>query len=148
MLTTPLIHLYQRDLEQLQKEIESYQDEKNLWKTEGGITNSAGNLALHLIGNLNAFIGTNLGETGYVRQRDLEFSLKDVPRRELIQQLEATSEMIENVLSHLSKEELAGEYPIQLFGKPMRNDQMLLHLYGHLNYHLGQLNYHRRLLDH
>ncbi len=85
MITASLRSLYQRDLNKLKMEIGAYQNEENLWKTDKNISNSAGNLCLHLIGNLNHFIGTHLGNTGYVRQRELEFSLKDIPKTELIE---------------------------------------------------------------
>jgi len=91
MLNEILIKIYNRDLEKLKDEINSYHHEKNLWIINRDITNSAGNLCLHIVGNLNAFIGTVLGNTNYKRQRDLEFSLKDVPRSTLIQQVKRTS---------------------------------------------------------
>lgn len=147
MITESLRSLYNRDLNKLKTEIEAYQNEENLWKIDKNIANSAGNLVLHLVGNLNHFIGTHLGNTGYVRQRDLEFSLKDVPRAELIEKIEATITMIESTLSKLSEEDLKKEYPLVVFESKMTTDYFLIHLVAHLDYHLGQINYHRRLLD-
>lgn len=147
MITESLKSLYNRDLNKLKSEIEAYQNEENLWKTDKNIANSAGNLALHLVGNLNHFIGTHLGNTGYVRHRDLEFSLKDVPRAELIEKVEATATMIDSVLSQLSDDDLKKEYPLVVFESTMTTDYFLIHLIAHLDYHLGQINYHRRLLD-
>ncbi|PKF75084.1 DinB family protein [Chryseobacterium sp. PMSZPI] len=147
MITESLRSLYSRDLNKLKAEIEAYQSEENLWKTDKNIANSAGNLVLHLVGNLNHFLGTHLGNTGYLRQRDLEFSLKDVPRTELIEKVEATAIMIDTVLSQLSEEDLKKEYPIVVFESKMTIDYFLIHLIAHLDYHLGQINYHRRLLD-
>jgi uncharacterized damage-inducible protein DinB len=108
---------------------------------------SAGNLCLHLVGNLNAFIGAELGETGYVRQRDLEFSLKDVPRKELLQKIEATAEVVKQSLSTVTQEQLEADYPVMIFKEKLSTGMFLTHLVTHLNYHLGQINYHRRLLD-
>ena len=147
MITESLRSLYNRDLNKLKTEIEAYQNEENLWKIDKNIANSAGNLVLHLVGNLNHFIGTHLGNTGYVRQRDLEFSLKDVPRAELIEKVEATIAMIDSVLPQLSEEDLKKEYPLVVFESSMTTDYFLIHLVAHLDYHLGQINYHRRLLD-
>lgn len=147
MITESLKSLYNRDLNKLKSEIEAYQNEENLWKTDKNIANSAGNLVLHLVGNLNHFIGTHLGNTGYVRHRDLEFSLKDVPRAELIEKVEATATMIDTVLSQLSDDDLKKEYPLVVFESTMTTDYFLIHLIAHLDYHLGQINYHRRLLD-
>lgn len=140
--------LFQRDLQKLKREIEAYHHEHHLWTTNKGIRNSGGNLCLHLLGNLNAFIGTELSNTGYVRQRELEFSLRDVPKEELLMQIDGTMAMIECTLEELSEEDLNKEYPIPVFKKPMTTGYFLTHLATHLTYHLGQINYHRRLLDH
>ena len=147
MLIDILKTLFKRDLNKLKKEIAAYQDEENIWIVDKNITNCGGNLCLHLVGNLNHFIGTLLGETGYVRQRDLEFSLKNVPRTTLIQQVEDTMEMIEKVLNQLTEADLAKEYPIVVFKERIPTGFFLTHLTTHLTYHLGQVNYHRRLLD-
>ncbi|WP_020605802.1 DinB family protein [Spirosoma spitsbergense] len=147
MLTQTLKALFRRDLEQLKREIELYQSEEKIWYTEKGISNSAGNLCLHLVGNLNAFIGAELGKTGYVRHRDLEFSLKNVSRSELLTKIDETNAVVERALENLTIEQLEAEYPQQVFGKPMTTEYLLVHLSSHLMYHLGQINYHRRLLD-
>ena len=147
MITAPLRSLYQRDLNKLKTEIEAYQNEENLWKIDKNISNSAGNLCLHLIGNLNHFIGSQLGNTGYVRHRELEFSLKDIPRVELIEKIGATAIMIDSVLSQIPETEMEKEYPLVVFEDRMTTGYFLIHLLSHLDYHLGQINYHRRLLD-
>ena len=147
MITESIQSLFARDLNKLRTEIDAYSDEKNIWKTDKNISNSAGNLCLHLVGNLSHFVGAILGKSGYVRTRELEFSLKDVPRAELIQQIENTIEIVNSSLGRLSAEELIKEYPLEPFGYPMTTEYFLIHLFGHLSYHLGQINYHRRLLD-
>ncbi|SDI91095.1 Protein of unknown function [Chryseobacterium taeanense] len=147
MITESIQSLFIRDLNKLRTEIDAYSDEKNIWKTDKNISNSAGNLCLHLVGNLSHFVGAILGKSGYVRTRELEFSLKDVPRAELIQQIESTIEIVNSSLGRLSAEELMKEYPLEPFGYPMTTEYFLIHLFGHLSYHLGQINYHRRLLD-
>ncbi len=147
MLIETLILLYKRDLESLKKEINAYRDERALWQVGGNVTNSAGNLCLHLIGNLNHFIGAQFGQTGYVRQRDLEFSSKDVPRHELVQMIEDTIVAVEKGLRAVSEEQLPAEFPVLVFAEKTSTEYMLVHLATHLSYHLGQINYHRRLLD-
>lgn len=147
MSTDTLIKLFKRDLSKLKEEIILYKVESNLWLTPGEITNSAGNLGLHLVGNLNHFIGAALGNTGYVRQRDLEFSLKDVPRIELIKQIDDTMVIVENTLTKLTPQDLEQEYKHRVFEKPTSTEYFLVHLAMHLAYHLGQINYHRRLID-
>lgn len=147
MVTDALMKLFKRDLNKLIDEINLYTDETNLWIVDKTILNSAGNLCLHLVGNLKTFIGANLANTGYVRQRDLEFSLKDIPRAELIKQVEETILIVEESLKKLSKSDLEKEYSPQVFNHPMTTEYFLVHLAMHLSYHLGQINYHRRLLD-
>ncbi|WP_417871793.1 DinB family protein [Winogradskyella sp.] len=147
MLTEALIKLFNRDLAKLKAEIQLYKKESNLWITDKTVSNSAGNLALHLVGNLNHFIGAVLGNTGYVRQRDLEFSLKNVPVAEVLKQIDDTTVVIENTLSKLSQQDLQKEYRRNPFEDYMTTGFFLMHLAMHLAYHLGQINYHRRLLD-
>ncbi|MFA6980191.1 MAG: DinB family protein [Ignavibacteriaceae bacterium] len=147
MLIETLITLFNRDLNRLKSEIELYKNEKNIWLIEKKIANSAGNLCLHLIGNLNWFIGAELGKTNYVRHRELEFSTKDIPQTELIKKIDETIIVVENSLRGLTDEELKNEYPLLVFDKKTSTEYFLLHLTTHLVYHLGQINYHRRLLD-
>ena len=147
MLPTILAALFKRDLLKLKSEIESYKDEANLWKIEKNIANPAGNLCLHLIGNLNTYIGATLGQSGYVRNRDAEFSLKKIPRKELIQKIEDTINMIDRVMPTLTPQQLEKEYPMLVLKEPTSTGFFLVHLATHLSYHLGQVNYHRRLID-
>lgn len=145
-LTEHLIKIFHRDLNILAKELKDYPSESVLWKTAPGINNSAGNLALHLIGNLNHFIGTILGNTDYIRDREREFTDKDVPLSRILTQIEETQKMIHEVLSRLTPETLEQQYPIMVSNEQNRTDYVLIHLAAHLAYHLGQINYHRRLL--
>lgn len=147
MLKAALLEIFERDLIKLKEEISLYKDEKNLWKTEKSISNSAGNLALHLIGNLNHFIGATLGNTGYVRERDKEFSDKNVPVEKITSDIDATILVVKNTLSNLSDEDYEKVFPLEKHGQIVKTDFMLLHLLAHLEYHLGQVNYHRRLID-
>lgn len=147
MITEVLNSIIKRDLLKLKTEIESYEDESTLWRIEKRIANSGGNLCLHLIGNLNTYIGAILGQTGYVRDRDAEFSLKNIPRKELIQKIEDSIQVIDRVLPTLTAEQLEKEYPIIVLKEPTTTEFFLVHLAAHLTYHLGQINYHRRLLD-
>jgi uncharacterized damage-inducible protein DinB len=146
MLNATLIQLYTRDLEKLKAEIEQYSDEADLWKTSGEITNSAGNLTLHLIGNLKHFIGAVLGNSGFIRDRDAEFSTGGISRSELLSEIDVAATVAKSTLEKLTDEDLAKTYGIEVFGHPMTTGFFLVHLTTHLNYHLGQINYHRRLL--
>jgi uncharacterized damage-inducible protein DinB len=139
--------LFQRDLEKLKTEITSYKDENKMWEVNGEIKNSAGNLCLHICGNLQHYIGSALGNSGYVRERDAEFSRKNVPVDELIKEINQTLHIVQKTLNELDESRLKEIYPINVFGKEMTTGFFLVHLSTHLNYHLGQINYHRRLLD-
>ena len=145
MLTT-ISTLFERDLKKLTEEISLYKNETDLWKIKDGISNSGGNLTLHLVGNLNHFIGATLGSTGYIRERDKEFSLKDIPRKQLIDKINATSAIVTNILSSLSKDDLEKDFPIPIDNKISSTGFILIFLLAHLGYHLGQINYHRRLV--
>ena len=147
MIIETLKNLFDRDLKRLRKEIELYSNENNLWKVEKDIANSAGNLCLHLIGNLNTYIGKEIGKTGYIRNRELEFSLTNVPKIELLKKIDETILIVNNSLDKLTQEELLKEYPIIIFENATSTEYVLVHLTTHLTYHLGQINYHRRLLD-
>ncbi len=143
-----LTKLFDRDLQRLRTEIEAYTNEELLWQVHGEISNSAGNLCLHLMGNLNHYFGAQLGNTGYVRNRPLEFSDKNVPRATMIQQIEEAREMLKEVLPRLNEEVLAQNHTEEYNKGQDTNEYFLIHLYGHFNYHLGQINYHRRLINH
>ncbi|TDP01671.1 DinB family protein [Flavobacterium sp. 245] len=147
MLTETLKSLFERDLKKLKLEIESYQNERKLWEIDQNISNSAGNLCLHLIGNLNTYIGAEIGKTGYVRNRPLEFSSKDIPKTELINKIEETTIVVNTALDSLSEADLNEIYPQIVFEKEMTTGFFLVHLATHLAYHLGQINYHRRLIN-
>lgn len=145
-METFFAELFARDIQVLKNELNSFKDEANIWKTLPGVTNPAGNLALHLIGNLNHFIGATLGNTGYIRQRDLEFSTKGTARDVLTADIDKTADMVSKVLSGLTTEMLAAPFPFEMFGK--RDTAFyLMHFYGHLTYHNGQINYLRRMLE-
>ena len=147
MVTEILSQLYQRDLDKLKIEIGQYGTDEQLWAVPDGIANSGGNLALHLIGNLNHFIGAVLGKSGYVRDRDAEFASKNTSKDDLLTAIDETSEVITSALAKLTADDLAAVYPIEVFGHPMTTEAFLIHLITHLNYHLGQINYHRRLIS-
>jgi hypothetical protein len=137
---------FERDLDKIITEISSFENENDIWKIKEGILNSAGNLALHIIGNLNHFIGTTLGNTGYVRNRDEEFSLKDIPREILIADINDLKETIKKTLSKVSSADLQNDFPIKIRDEVFSTQNMLIFLLAHLNYHLGQINYLRRML--
>ena len=115
MITDALTGLFERDLQRLKTEIELYRVEENIWLVKEGIGNSAGNLCLHLIGNLSHFIGATLGNTGYVRHREDEFSLKNIPRQDLVTNIENCRLIVKTTLAKLTADDLEKECPQQVF---------------------------------
>lgn len=128
-------------------EINSYQNESNLWIINKDIKNSGGNLCLHICGNLKTYIGAELGKTGYIRNREMEFSEKNIPKEKLIENIKETIIAVTETLEKLNLEDYDKIYPQNVLGYEMTTGFFLIHLFGHLGYHLGQINYHRRLLD-
>ena len=139
--------LFIRDLDKLSSELSQYKDETLIWKLQGEIKNTSGNLCLHLCGNLQYYIGTVLGNSGYVRNRDNEFALKYISRENLLNEIIQTKKAVVGALPHLTESQLHADYPVDVFGHPTTTGFFLIHLSAHLGYHLGQVNYHRRLVE-
>jgi uncharacterized damage-inducible protein DinB len=146
MITTVLIQHFEKDLNKLIAEVNQYPDDASLWKLKDGIKNSAGNLCLHLAGSLQHFIGAIIGESGYVRNRDAEFSLKNITRQKIISELEATKLVVKDTLEQVSKKELEQIFPAKVTDLTVTTEYLLIHMITHVSYHLGQVNYHRRLV--
>lgn len=142
-----LLEVYKKNMQMVIADVTAYSNEEDIWVIKEGINNSAGNLVLHLIGNLQFFIGNVLGNNGYIRDRDAEFSNKNIQQSVLISELNTTATMITNTFSAMKDEQLYATYPIDKFGEGKTTGFVLLHLLAHLTYHLGQINYHRRLLN-
>lgn len=141
-----LIFLYERDITRLAGEFEGFGNTDHLWATSPGISNSAGNLFLHIAGNLRHFIGAILGNTGYIRDRAAEFATRGLAPGQLQILLGEMHKEVMSVLVSLPETRLEEDYPLEHNGRRFKVGEFLLHLYGHLNYHLGQINYLRRLL--
>ena len=146
MLLSALTAIIDRDLRALKREVEAYPDDRGPWREVAGIPNVAGTLVLHLAGNLQHFFGPSLGHPGYVRDRPAEFARRDVPRAELLRELEAARAAVRVGLSTLAESRLEGEYPEVIGGSKVAAGEYLVHLATHCAYHLGQVDYHRRVV--
>ncbi|WP_295677219.1 DUF1572 family protein [uncultured Mucilaginibacter sp.] len=138
--------LFERELLKLKDELNKFKDENNIWQATDGITNTAGTLTLHLLGNLNFTIGTQLGGTGYVRNREQEFSLTGVSREKLVADIEKTIEVIRFSFETVNQAKLDETYTLEMIGQHSTG-WYLTFFYGHFTYHLGQINYLRRILE-
>lgn len=141
-----LLKIFDRDLQKLEEEIRQYPNDESLWKISGEIKNTAGNLCLHLCGNLQHYIGARLGRTSYVRNRDNEFAAKDLSKEELIAEIQRARQAVRETLETLKPSLMDTDYPERINDESMKTSHFLIHLASHLNYHLGQINYHRRIL--
>ncbi len=146
MITKHLIPLFQKDLDKLKEEISLYPKDEQLWQIKEGINNSGGNLCLHLTGNLQHFIGAVLGDSGYVRNRDAEFRVKNIPRSKLLEDIDVTRSVVTDTLEQLSKNDLQKDYILPVLDEKTNTSYFLIYLLSHLNYHIGQINYHRRII--
>jgi len=137
---------FENHLEQLKSEVEAFPNDACLWLIPKGVSNSPGNLALHLAGNLQHFIGTLLGNTGYVRERELEFSTNGKTKAYILEEIEKARHCVHSTLSSLSEDQLQQIYPVDFKEKTVSTSVALSHLLAHLSYHNGQINYLRRML--
>lgn len=135
-----------RDVRALRREIEAYPDDESVWAVPEGISNSGGTLVLHLVGNLRTYVGRVIGDDGYERDRPREFSAKGLPRTELLRDIDLTIAAVDRALPLLTADVLAAEYPMAIGAVRVNAQDFLLHVAVHLGYHLGQVDYHRRIV--
>jgi hypothetical protein len=103
-----------------------------------------GHLVLHLAGNLNHFVGAHLGGSGYVREREREFTEATPPgKAEALAGLDAAVATFRRVVEGLSAEKLAAPHPEARFGDVLN---ALVHLVSHFALHRGQMSYIARLV--
>ena len=138
--------VFSRDIDTLRHELEAYPDDAALWRDVPGLNNTGGTLVLHLAGNLQHYIGSRLGGSGYVRDRPAEFSRRGVPRTEIRAQLETAGRIVKDTLGRLEESDLTKDFPDNLGELNVETGDFLLHLLTHLNYHIGQIDYHRRVV--
>jgi uncharacterized damage-inducible protein DinB len=150
-MSTPLLarHLHAillREVRALRREVETYPDEASIWAVPEGISNSCGTLVLHLVGNLRTYVGQQIGGDSYERDRPREFAARNLSRAELLREIDATIAAVDGAMPKLTAETLAARYPLAVGPVTVNSQDFLLHLAVHLGYHLGQVDYHRRLV--
>ncbi|HEY7307925.1 MAG TPA: DinB family protein [Gemmataceae bacterium] len=135
------------ELEQLRDQVRTLAEplsEREFWTKPLDPGNSVGHLVLHLTGNLNYFVGAQLGGSGYVRDREREFTETQLPSKgDALQKLDDAVTMFRKVVSGLSAEQLAAAHPETRFGVVMN---ALIHLLAHFALHRGQMSYIVRLV--
>ncbi len=135
-----------RDLNSLRNEVEAFEDASEVWQVPKGINNSAGTLILHLCGNLRHFIGNALGTSEYARDREWEFSARDLSLPELLAEVDDTIRIVGETLARLPEAALIADYPVKLGERTLNTCVFLIHLCTHLGFHLGQIDYQRRIV--
>lgn len=135
-----------RELAAVQRSVEAYPDDASLWAQPTGLPNAGGTLVLHLAGNLQHYVGAVLGRSGYKRDRPAEFARRDLPRAELLREISASIDAVKRTLPTLSEASLSQPFPEPIGGRTLTIEVFLVHLATHLAYHLGQLDYHRRVV--
>ena len=135
-----------RDLRALVREVSAYPSDAQLWQEMPGITNTGGTLALHLAGNVRHFFGAVLGGSGWVRDREREFKARGIARAAIVTEVELAIADVDRVIPALSAATLAAPFPIELAGRRIQTARFLTHLCSHFAYHLGQIDYHRRIV--
>ena len=141
-----IARLITRELQGFQREIELFPDDERMWRTVPGVSNSAANLGWHVCGGLQHFIGGVLGDSGYVRDRDAEFTRRSGSRAELVAEITATIDIVQRTLSGPAASWIGKPYPIEVYGMRFRTEIFLMHLASHAAFHLGQAGYLRRVL--
>jgi uncharacterized damage-inducible protein DinB len=146
MLVAAVAAILDRDLRAVARQVMAYPDERSLWATPPGVTNSGGTLALHLAGNIRHYLGARLGGTGFVRDRPAEFAARDLPRAIILQQIEEARAAVRAAAARTSDGRLDQDFPEVVGGVRVATGEYLIHLVSHFTYHLGQLDYHRRMV--
>jgi hypothetical protein len=135
-----------RDLDTLDRQVAAYPDDAAIWALPAALPNSTGTLVLHLCGNLRHFVGAVLGHTGYVRQRELEFSARDVDRATLRAAIVEARRDVEHSFAQIDAAQAVAPYPLEILKGTVASGDWITHLATHLAYHLGQVDFHRRIV--
>lgn len=144
MFIEPIHRIMSRELRGMKSELLAYQDESDVWRPVPGLPNTAGTIALHVAGNLQHFVGAQLGKSGYIRNRDAEFGRRDDSVGELVKELDKTISTLDAAFATLEEEAMDRPFPQEIAGVRPTVGEFLVHLVAHLAYHLGQIDYHRR----
>lgn len=148
MKTKELSNLFEKGFEGLKHEIALYRKEEDLWITCCNVNNSAGNLAIHICGSINHFVNHGIGNTPYKRDRNVEFSQKDLSQKQILQTIEKTKANTLKTIKNINPKKLEENFPLESPFGEISSSAAIVILLGHLQYHLGQISYHRRLLEH
>jgi uncharacterized damage-inducible protein DinB len=127
--------------DQLHKWVDSLSDEQ-FWRNPYPYGNSVGHLVLHLTGNLNYYVGARVAVTGYVRDRDREFTDKQPPtKEEALRRLDETISMVVATLRKQEAEDWGKAYTAEREPEAENRFQIFVRCAGHAYHHVGQIVY-------
>jgi len=122
--------------------------QEQFWSNPRGYGNSAGHLVLHVTGNLNYYIGARLAGTGYVRNRDLEFTdASGRPKEEVLEAFDRAIAMVAGAIRGQSEEDWMRDYSAEREPQAKNRFTIVLRCAGHAYHHVGQMIYIYRELE-
>jgi uncharacterized damage-inducible protein DinB len=126
---------------QVHKWVDSLSQEQ-FWRNPYGYGNSVGHLVLHLTGNLSYYIGAQIAETGYVRNRDLEFTeMRKLPKDEVLKKFDEAVAMVTATIREQGPEDWMKAYSGEREPEAKERFMIFLRCAGHAYHHVGQIVY-------
>jgi uncharacterized damage-inducible protein DinB len=132
---------YYRMIHRRVRELTEPLSTEQLWTRPYPYGNSIGNLILHLTGNLNYYIGAQIGGTGYIRQRPLEFSSTGKPKDDVLREFDEVIEIVIATIGKQSDEDWAAPFYGELESESKTRFSAFLACAGHAYHHVGQIIY-------
>lgn len=144
-LNSTLIQDFTRNFQTSAKKIHGLIDpltEEQIWTKPYPYGNSIGNLVLHLTGNLNFYLGAEIGGTGYVRNRPLEFAeTSRIAKNELLDRFDEAIAIVAMVLQKQTENDWGKAYSAKGLEEIGDRLSMILQCAAHLYHHTGQMMY-------
>ena len=141
VIANDLANYYEYVAKQLHKWVDPLSDEQ-FWHNPYAYGNSVGHLLLHLTGNLSYYIGARIADTGYVRDRNREFTeTQRPPKEQVLREFDRTIALVVATIRKLSAEDWTLEYSAELEPEAKDRFAAFLRCAGHAYHHVGQIIY-------
>jgi uncharacterized damage-inducible protein DinB len=116
--------------------------EEQFWRNPFNFGNSVGHLVLHLTGNLSYYIGSQVAKTGYIRNRDLEFTDSHRPSKsQVLRKFDETIALVIATIEKQSETDWTAAYNAEREPEAQDRFTIFLRCASHLYHHVGQINY-------
>jgi len=140
-ISSDLSNYYEYVAKQVHKWVDPLSQEQ-LWRNPYSYGNSVGHLVLHLTGNMSYYIGARVAETGYIRNRDREFTEpQKLPKERVMQKFDETIAMVVATLHKQSPTDWMGPYSAERESEAKDRLTIFLRCAGHAYHHVGQIIY-------